>query len=96
MATSKIPVFSPKLMVKSKSITMTYSSGYSNTSADIAESGYTPIGVVGFMLGTSFFSPASIYVSAVTNRVYIDARYHSNPQYSGTVTATAYILYTQN
>lgn len=85
---------SPKLMTKSFTFEMIYNSGYSSTSVDITTSGYTPIGVIGFILGSSYLAPSVMRV--VGNTLNIEARNHTSPQTTGTNNAVVYILYCKN
>ena len=81
-------------MTKSFTFEMIYNSGYSSTSVDITTSGYTPIGVIGFILGSSYLAPSVMRV--VGNTLNIEARNHTSPQATGTNNAVVYILYCKN
>lgn len=86
--------FSPQLIVETIAVSMTYASGYSNTSKDISKSGYTPIAIVGFALGSSYYAPSAAYIQ--NNSLIIEGRNHSSASYSGTANASAKILYVKS
>lgn len=73
---------------------MNYNNGYCILNVDIMASGYTAIGVIGFILGSSYFAPSVMRV--FENTLDIEIRNHNAPQYSGSNDAAIYILYCKN
>lgn len=73
---------------------MNYNNGYCIRNVDITTGGYTPIGVIGFILGSSYFAPSVMRV--FENTLDIEVRNHTSPQYSGSNDAVVYVLYCKN